>query len=342
MMSAIDILFGSALLVLIQTALTRTADAGCLSCPLLPEEYQGYCHADGANDICQESGSDDWECDLDRNGGGDDAVLYAAHDETCRALVAYGTDAQGEAFCCIYVTEGFTGRLYVYGGVGDDTISMDGPYEEQWDFDVAIYGMLGVDTIDLGDSSFFGTAYGGVGGDIITGGAQSDAVYGDSGSDNIWGEAETDFLHGGDHSDDIFGDNSMDMIWGDAGNDHLRGGNHADKIQGGDGADTIEGGSEADILFGECNGNDVACDFLTVTGADTISGGDGTDTLCGDNGDDDLYGDAHADLILGGNGSSDESWGGTGSDTCEDTDIETQVDPCETSTHIPYIDYCDF
>ena len=82
-------------------------------------------------------------------------------------------------------------------------------------------------------------------------------------------------------------------------------------------------------------GNDVISTTVTVPGqllatdlADTIDGGAGDDVLDGGGGSDALYGGANNDTLIGGTataGSTNQLWGGTGSDTAS---MPARPGPC--------------
>ena len=88
--------------------------------------------------------------------------------------------------------------------------------------------------------------------------------------------------------------------------------NVIDNGSGGPGNDLILGTTGADILSGG-------------DGDDCIVGGDGNDTLAGGNGNDILLGNNGDDNLSGDGGSSDECYGGDGSDTL-DASCEIQVE----------------
>lgn len=204
------------------------------------------------------------------------------------------------------------GKLYLYGGGGDDTLvgSPAGDY---------LYGQ------DDGDGLM-----GGPGNDKLFGGAGNDGYFGDEGNDALWADASSDGsdeFYGGDGTDTVnyskrtnpltvtvgnglFDDGETDefdlidfdveTINGGAGNDVMTGNTFANTLNGGLGDDQLHGGTGDDTL----NGGD---------GADTLSGDGGNDALNGGLGDDELRGYAGNDTMYGGDG-ADILIGGTGLD----------------------------
>jgi hypothetical protein len=73
------------------------------------------------------------------------------------------------------------------------------------------------------------------GDDDISGGPNSDIIYGDSGNDAI---------SGGDGDDELHGEAGDDILQGGAGNDRLYGGDGDDNLRGGAGTDTFDGGAD--------------------------------------------------------------------------------------------------
>jgi Ca2+-binding RTX toxin-like protein len=97
------------------------------------------------------------------------------------------------------------------------------------------------------------------GNDSLSGGLGADILLGGAGNDTLQGEDGDDVLSGGAGDDSIVGGIGSDILRGDAGSDTIDGGDGADRLEGGAGADTLTGGG----------------------GADTISGGAGNDNLAG-------------------------------------------------------------
>jgi Ca2+-binding RTX toxin-like protein len=187
-------------------------------------------------------------------------------------------------------------RKTVYGGEGNDSISMSGQGQ------ASVFGENGNDTIN-----------GGSGADVLDGGAGFDQISGNSGNDTIRGGTENDTLSGNAGEDQISGDDGNDTIYGNVNplslvgkfgsiksgkfgeiildpifklppllafvsdKDVLSGGEGSDAIYGGDGADRISGGGWRDSLYGG-DGNDVV---EGGTGDDIIEGNDGDDVLWG-------------------------------------------------------------
>ncbi len=183
-----------------------------------------------------------------------------------------------------------TGQVYVYGGGGNDTISM---YNTR--LDGVLFGEGGDDILT-----------GGYGNDLLIGGQGNDRLNGGTvgGNDEIWGDdydpvADAPLLAagnpathpanrpGGNDQINSFGGN--DRIYGQGGNDIINSGGGDDYINGGPGNDTIDGQGGHDRIYGG-------------DGSDVISGSDGNDLLVGGAGNDFLYGRAGDDVLIGGLG----------------------------------------
>lgn len=86
----------------------------------------------------------------------------------------------------------------------------------------------------------------------ITGGANSDNLYGMGGNDEV---------NGGDGNDYIEGNAGQDILHGNAGNDILLGGNDVDILDGGEGNDQLKGGAGVDVYqFSDTYGIDIITD----------------------------------------------------------------------------------
>jgi Ca2+-binding RTX toxin-like protein len=126
-----------------------------------------------------------------------------------------------------------------------------------------------------GDDRFFGQTgvqnglvSGGLGNDVIYGGASRDSLQGNQGNDTLYGGAGDDIVVGGKDDDQQFGEDGNDVVWGNLGNDTLNGGDGADQVRGGQGDDSVSGGAGDDFLSGD-------------RGNDTITGGAGADLFHG-------------------------------------------------------------
>ena len=221
-----------------------------------------------------------------------------------------------------------TATIQVFGGGGDDTITLDesnGP---------------------LPGAQLFG----GKGNDTLTGGSGNDLLFGGAGNDILLGKGGNDQLFGGDGDDTLTGGTGSDQMFGQAGNDRMiwNPGEGSDLMEGGDGIDTAEvnGGNGAENFTITPNGTRVRFDrvspgpfsldigttenlVLNMNGGDdtfiaanglanlihlTVDGGDGNDTITGGDGNDTLIGGAGNDVITGGRG-NDTLLGGIGDDT---------------------------
>jgi uncharacterized delta-60 repeat protein len=234
------------------------------------------------------------------------------------------------------------GRVDVYGGAGDDGITVRG--------------------------GVFAKLFGGDGNDRITGGPGRGQLYGDAGDDTLDGGLGDDYLSGGDGTDTVDYTRRTAAVvlnWGRDGGERgeedtigydveiARGGSGNDTISGfkaaygNAGDDTLTGGYFPSALWGG-DGNDLLMGVFAAypdyfrggEGNDTVSyagrstavvatidglandGGNGegdnvytdVENLTGGNGDDKLTGSA-TDNVLDGGGGSDDLHGGAGNDT---------------------------
>ncbi|MEW9856569.1 cadherin domain-containing protein [Novosphingobium sp. M1R2S20] len=182
---------------------------------------------------------------------------------------------------------------------------------------------------------------GGLGNDVIIGGAGKDNLQGDAGDDIIFGWRGSDTISGGAGNDLLYGDDlglnnisGDDIVDGGAGNDILYGGRGSDKLSGGDdndvlygqaGGDNLSGGAGDDILYGD-DPDTISNDILNGdSGNDTLYGGGGADELYGGTGDDLLDGGAGNDYMHGGAG-NDRIIAGAGDDIIDGSgDVDTLV-----------------
>jgi Ca2+-binding RTX toxin-like protein len=186
----------------------------------------------------------------------------------------------------------FNGSAAVYGGAGNDTITVEGGASASGDDGndsltggAGLSGGAGNDTLsnssylDGGDGDDLLTngthQYGGIGNDTIQTGAGANGVFGDAGADSIVGGTGKDLLSGGADNDTIRGGSERDIVWGDAGEDSLYGDAGDDDLFGGAGNDSLLGGAGNNWLSGD-------------GGNDTLDGTGGTSTMKGGYGDD-LY-----------------------------------------------------
>jgi Ca2+-binding RTX toxin-like protein len=188
--------------------------------------------------------------------------------------IAATVSMSAETFTMDGVTYHNVSYISVYGGGGDDTITLlatDGPGfigtgvtagsgndSVTLNFDGAIWAGSGSDTLDLKDS-FRGEAYGESGDDHVTvsGECVDPAILGGPGNDVIdatnnhyrvviRGGCGDDLIFGSLYDDDIYGDEGSDILIGNDGDDTFYsqcGG--ADWVIGGSGMDTLYGTSVA-------------------------------------------------------------------------------------------------
>jgi hypothetical protein len=192
-------------------------------------------------------------------------------------------------------------------------------------------------------------AAGGVPGDLLPDGVDSDEAVGFSSYDRILkdiappadgvvtGSSHADRIHGIQVGEVIKALGGDDRVWAGRGDDLVLGGDGDDSLYGQFGFDVLRGGNGDDRLFAGASGDparpdsntDVLADRLYGNGGndrlkgsrerDLLYGGNGDDQLRGGGGDDRLSGGAGDDLIDGGTGNN-LLYGGTGADTFFFTD----------------------
>ncbi|MGE4440458.1 MAG: cadherin-like domain-containing protein [Desulfomicrobium sp.] len=192
--------------------------------------------------------------------------------------------------------DGGAGDDTLLGGIGNDTLRggtgadfMDGGIDGTWvDFRGQTQTAHGQDLAD------YSTSDAAVNVDLTRTGAQSgghaegdtlvgiEDVVGTRFGDVITGDAKDNRLWGGDGDDTISGRGGYDIISGGAGHDWIDGGAYADELFGGAGNDTIYGGNGIDTLFGG-DGDDYLVGYNPDGSADKsqdlLIGGAGNDTL---------------------------------------------------------------
>ena len=144
--------------------------------------------------------------------------------------------------------------------------------------------------LGIASSTLIENAYGGAGGDTITGNSQFNLLMGNGGNDFIRGLDGTDYVDGGEGDDDVNGNVGTDTVFGGPGNDTVRGGKDDDIVYGNAGDDPhVNGNVGNDLVYGG-------------VGNDTVFGGQDQDTLYGEDGNDWLSGDLGNDILVGGAG----------------------------------------
>lgn len=201
--------------------------------------------------------------------------------------------------------------ITVFGMGGEDTLSLGTVNELSYGFspvlnsNIYVYGGLGKDTI-LG-SGFRDHLYGYDADDPDTEEFEpdqdesDDLILGFEGNDVIYGGKGNDRLLGGDGDDVIYGGLGDDKIAGDAGIDQIYGEQGDDTIEGGDDSDYIYGGPDNDRLYGWYkrfleDDDDPEVDQIANHGTDLDTG----DQIYGDGGQDIIHGDLGNDIINGG------------------------------------------
>lgn len=309
---------------------------------------------DESNDtIDGGSGNDTIDADFGDDtifGGTENDVIVAgpgidsAHGQAGEDII-FGNDGSDASL------DGGPGDDNIFGMLGDDNIR-GGPDDDNLignEGDDDIEGLDGKDVIlgdngeinrnpDPGGSSLdvadplkplvtLTSSTGAAGDTDLSGGSDTDVIWGDEGNDFIEGGAGNDDLHGNVGNDTISGDADADTMFGDSGTDTMYGDNSSagngcgdlvDVIKGGDDNDTISGNGAGDSLFGD-NGDD-----LVYGDADSPNAPcDGVDTAYGGPIDDYIFGNANGDQ-LSGQGGIDRLVGG--SDDANQPDGDDTID----------------
>ncbi len=142
--------------------------------------------------------------------------------------------------------------IHVFGGRGDDTITIDIP----------------------ANTKIRTWLVGGIGNDAIQGGNAADHLVGGPGNDTINGGGGDDTIEGGNGDDSIVGGTGNDALRGDAGRDTLRGGAGKNSLVGGTGIDQFYGVKGVDsvrLAAGEkLIGNETTNPLQAVTSANQL------------------------------------------------------------------------
>jgi Ca2+-binding RTX toxin-like protein len=244
-----------------------------------------------------------------------------------------------------------------HAGAADPPSCFDRPATKWLTSPGVLIGTSGDDV--LVGSSGNDTIKGNGGNDTICGGDGDDKINGNSGNDLLIGEDGSDIIAGDAGDDDISGDLSFtdcdassydDVLTGGSGNDQIVDLCGSNKADGGAGRDfvfvsgTARGGADGDRLVRAFNGLFDDCESCVVAYAD---GGSGNDeeilvyggSADGGSGNDHVFAEKPGDEIRGGSGhdtlSSVRSGGsailngGSGTDTCDETNGTDTLISCE-------------
>lgn len=303
------------------------------------------------NDLITGSSSGDWLL----GGAGDDELhgaaggdwLFGNGGDDCAFGDAdkdrlFGNTGQDRM-------EGGDDRDLMFGNTGDDTMNCDDAID-------LLFGNAGDDLVhgNKGETITFTLSTTPMVvlkvelGDLIAGGRDQDALFGDEGVDFVLGGDDDDTLQGDDCTDFMWANQGADtalgnqggciwinntlvplgnFMWGNEDPDTLKGGGDPDFIWGNDADDSIQGEAGNDFLWGDA-GKDtmkggVGRDLLWGNGDDDVLNGDaGTDFLWGNDGADTVHGDVGSDLLWGNDGDdalhgddgTDLLWGNDGAD----------------------------
>ncbi len=170
-------------------------------------------------------------------------------------------------------------------------------------------------------------------------------VAADGGTDRIYMYSGGGSVSGGADSDFIYGNSGHDLMHGGSGNDFLQGGSGNDRIWGSTGTDTASFASASDsvtvnLLAGTATGegNDELYGIENILGSNyndtltgdgnsnSIAGGLGNDTISSQGGADIITGDAGTDALHGGDGNDEYLYDvGDGQDTITDSSGTDQI-----------------
>ncbi|BAY22680.1 hypothetical protein NIES2100_24430 [Calothrix sp. NIES-2100] len=257
------------------------------------------------NDILSGGAGDDI---LD-GGDGTDAVSESANVNftlTDTQLIGNGSDSLSNIE-----------RVTLTGGVGDNTLDASGFTIGS----VYLYGGVGNDTLIGGSNIDY--LNGQDGNDSLIAGAGNDTLYGGAGNDSLDGSAGNDTLYGQDGNDSLIAGAGNDILYGGAGDDILDGGDGIDALSEsadvnftltntqlvGLGSDSLSS-IERVTLTGGVGDNTLDASGFTMgsvylygsVGNDTLIGGSNIDYLYGQDGNDSLIAGAGNDILYGGLG----------------------------------------
>ena len=274
-------------------------------------------------------------------------------DQDAGSVLAYSLVSQTGGF---FGVENSTGRVFVadssrLAGFEGSSVAITARVSDSrrlfldQNFDVVIQGQIPtevryVGTANADTATYLGplqwVAYGGGGGDRLTGAANNDRLFGEDGNDILSGLGGDDELDGGNGLDTLLGDDGNDTLRLGPGNDVLNGGagddlfiaglnSGIDQIDGGLGFDTIRASANAVVLnitrtvgveaidasgytgftlAGGASSETINLAAIRLTGVALIDAGAGNDTVTGSDGNDTFL------LGLG----NDQYFGGTGDD----------------------------
>jgi hypothetical protein len=158
--------------------------------------------------------------------------------------------------------EALVGIVRVFGGAGNDTITVNVPGNTR--LRTQLFGNAGDDVITAGDQN-----------DEIRGGGGKDTIFGGGGHDKIFGGADDDSINGGAGNDFVSGGADDDALVGAAGNDSLHGDTGRDTLRGGDGRNALDGGPGIDALYGTKDRDEV----ISSDAGEALIGNESTNPL---------------------------------------------------------------
>ncbi|MBL4827019.1 MAG: hypothetical protein JKY66_04785, partial [Spongiibacteraceae bacterium] len=190
----------------------------------------------------------------------------------------------------------------ISGNAGDDQVTVAATVN---DGELTVFAGAGNDYIDAVAAGISVTLNGGLGDDVILGGAFSDRLTGGAGNDYIIGDyGQTSYQPFEKKLENLFEMSTSTSSVG--GNDLISGGSGNDILIGAGGDDSLSGGTGLDILIGDGGqinfgpGDIISArtTHLLQGGNDSLDGGAGNDILFGGTGNNVFKGNFSEDLVL--------------------------------------------
>ena len=324
-------------LILVLCAAFGPARAHALDCPgvstTLPDDCSG---PGGTYDVCQVDIAGNVTCDLTYNGDFGSGSVHAISDTSADDLTVWGTDGDGNTFCCDDLVVGPNASCSTVGTSYADAMKLhyvpSGTSTlHNLDRVCVLYGMDGNDTQHGSrNAAVNDVIYGGDGDDVAKGFEGDDGLSGQDGEDSLFGGDGGDSVSGGNDNDLIFGEGNLygaQYLAGDGGDDVIWGGDDHEDIDGGQGADRIRSQGGNDDVDGGIGDDSID----TGDGHDTAHGGDGDDRICTGDGNDFAYGEDDLDTIFDSSGADTVDGGSSMFDVCRNGILHESNPACEVA-----------
>lgn len=115
-------------------------------------------------------------------------------------------------------------RISAFGGAGNDSLTIAGDWSSYSGIELLFVGGAGADVVVGNGAAIAMRLLGEEGDDNLTGGLGNDIIEGGAGNDTLTGRGGLDWIDGGSGNDALAGNGGDDTLLGDFGNDTLRGG----------------------------------------------------------------------------------------------------------------------